>query len=96
MNYSISKYVIGKTIVNEVKVLDECWFMVYSDLEKKIITKPMRINNSTFKTINVFCIRETEEELIQIINELGLSGLDPNYQTIIDKAIKDVSEYTSS
>lgn len=96
MNYSTSKYIIKNTVVNKVIILDECWFVVYNDSEKKIITKPTKISNSTFKTINVFCIRETEEELIQIINELGLSGINSDYQTIIDKAIKDVSEYTSS
>lgn len=96
MDYFITKYTINDVIVNKITIKEECWLMVYNNTEKKIMMKPEKVSNSTFETINNFCIKETEEELIQIINELGLSGLDPNYQTIIDKAIKDVSEYTSS
>jgi len=96
MDYFITKYTINDIVVNKIIIEKECWIMVYNYLEKKIMMKPEKVNNSIFETINNFCIKDTEEEIINVIKDLGLSGINNDYQTVIDKAIKEISEYTSS
>lgn len=95
MNFFSTKYMVNNIIVNKITISDECWIMAYNDLKKTIVTRPMKISHSTFETINSFCIKETKEELMFIIKELGLSEITHNYQTVIDRAIEDVSNYTS-
>jgi len=73
MNFTTSKYTIGDITVNKVSISDECWIMVYNNVNKLIITKPLKVSNFTFETIFDFCIKDTMEELMSAVKTLNLS-----------------------
>jgi hypothetical protein len=96
MNYSATTYQFNNSTINKIYI-SYGWIITYNELEKKILTKPIEVNNSVLQTMNKFCIRDTKEELIKEIDNLELSEITYNEnETIIDKAIKNISNYTSN
>ena len=73
MKFSALKYIIGDAIINKVSISDECWIMVYSNTNKMIITKPVKVSNFTFETVYDFSVKETIDELNNVIKTLNLS-----------------------
>lgn len=96
MDYSATTYQFNNFTIKKIYI-NHGWIITYNELEKKILTKPIEVSNSVLQTRNKFCIRDTKEELIIEIGNLGLSEIICNdNETVIDKAIKNVSNYTSN
>jgi hypothetical protein len=93
MNFSATTYQANNTIINKVHIKSG-WVLVYNEFEKQITTRPIFIQDSILETANNFYIKESEEEVYNIITELGLSEKKAT-DTIIDKAIKEIANYTS-
>ena len=89
MNFSATTYIKDGLIINKIYI-DHGWVMTYDKLKNKIKVNPIEIFNSTLETRNKFCIKNTKEELISVINELELFN-----ETVVDKAIKNIFNYTS-
>jgi len=95
MNFSTTTYKINDFTVNKVTI-EHGWVMVYDNTEKIIITSPVEVSNSILETTHEFCVKDTEDELLDIIEQLKLSKIENSKETIIDKAIKETSEYISN
>ena len=90
MNYSSTTYQSNNLIINRVYI-ENGWIFTYN--EKKIVTYPILIQNSTLETINNFFVGNSKEELLNIISELKFNeGI--NSETTLDKAIKEITNYT--
>lgn len=93
MEFSTTTYQINNITINKVHIKNG-WVLVYNEIKKQIITNPIFIQDSILETANSFCIKESEEEIYNTIEEMELSERN-KYDTIIDKAIKEVLIYTS-
>jgi hypothetical protein len=94
MNFSATTYQFNNLIINKVYI-SHGWIITYSKLDKNILIKPTEVYNTVLQTINEFCVKDTMENLMMEINNLELSEIVYN-ETIVEKAIKNISNYTSN
>ena len=95
MKYNTTTYKIKDKTVNKITISEECWIMVYDKSTNFIQIEPLLVSNIKLETINDFYIKDTEEELLEIINSNGLIKHNNEEQTKIDKAIKEITDYVS-
>lgn len=88
MKFTTTTYNHKKVKINKIKIEDSCWVIVFNDNEKRIILPPTKVDKSTIQTRFDFFIKDSEEELISAMIELGGYNL-----SILDKALKDVDDY---
>lgn len=91
MNFSAIKYKHKEIEINKITVNKPCWIIVFNNNEKRIIIPPTKVDKSTIQTRFNFFIKDSEEELISAMIELGGYNL-----SILDKALKDVDDYLAS
>jgi hypothetical protein len=91
MNFSAIKYKHKEIEINKITVNKPCWIIVFNNNEKRIIIPPTKVDKSTIQTRFNFFIKDSEEELISAMIELGGYNL-----SILDKALKNVNDYLTS
>lgn len=91
MKFSATTYNHKNAKINKIIVENPCWIIVFDDKEKRVVIPPTKVDNSTIQTRFDFFIKDSEEELISAMMELGGYNL-----SILDKALKDVDGYLAS
>lgn len=93
MKYNTTTYKIKDKTVSKINIRENCWIMIYDKSINSIIVKPTMISNLILETIDDFYIGNSEEELDNVINNLGL--IDSSEESsIVSKAINEIKNYT--
>lgn len=93
MNDNITNYKINNITVNKATVKN-CWVMVYNNEKKTIVSYPTKIDDETIvETIYEICIKSTEEECLELIQQLDLIDAKKVFGTSIENAIQEIEFY---